>query len=340
MTREPAMAGASLGPWPTAWVDVRRRRLARCGLALIAAMALVALMADFLASDLPLAARYQGRVYLFPNLLHPAALLAEDQQSLRAKAEPGDWSIRTPVPFGPTQFAAVLSPPPAAPDGVHWLGTDDRGRDVMARLIHGTRPSLAVGFVAVALMVFIGMIVGAAAGYLGGGVDLLLSRIIEVVVTFPTFFLVLALTSVIERPTILGVMMVLGLTGWTGIARLVRAELKLAGQEFVVAARAQGLRPVRVILSHVLPNTLGPVLVSATFGVAAAVLIEASLSFLGFGTPPPSPSWGDLLRQALENGMPWWLALPPGLAIFATVVSYNLVGEALRDALDPRLRQT
>jgi peptide/nickel transport system permease protein len=322
----------------TIWRRLRRRPLALLGVTCIGVLGATAILAEFIASDLPIATRYQGRLYILPNLRRPAALVAEDNQSLRAKRGPGDWLIAPPVPYGPYQIPALLGTLPAAPDATHWLGTDANGRDVLARLVHGARVSLAVGFVAVALYVAIGVVLGGAAGYFRGRVDLAISRLIEIVLTFPTLFLILAVMGMLERTSILGVMVVLGLTGWTGVARLVRAEtMKLADQDFVVAARAQGLHPARIIFRHLLPGALGPVLVSATFGVASAVIIEASLSFLGFGAPPPTASWGELLNEAEEHGMKWWLTLYPGLAIFLTTVSYNLVGEALRDAIDPRL---
>jgi len=321
------------------WQQLRRRRLAMAGLWIIGLLVLMALLADFLASDLPIAARYQGRLYVFPNVTRPVSLLAEDNDTMRASLGSGDWLIVPPIPWGPEQVPPKGKVPPAPPDRFHWLGTDDTGRDVLARVIHGSRVSLSVGLVAVSLYLLIGVLVGAAAGFWGGRVDSLVSRLIEIMLSFPTLFLVLAISGMLQRPSIVSVMLVIGLTGWTSMARLVRAEiLKLRKQDFVLAAEALGLRPVRIITRHLLPNTIGPVLVSATFGIASAVLIEAALSFLGLGTPPPTASWGELLCQAQENEMKWWLTLVPGLAIFVTVTAYNLVGEGLRDAIDPRLR--
>ena len=331
----------SEGGWSAVWRQLKKKHLAMSGLLLIVLLGLMAVLADFIASDLPLLARHHGRLYLLPNLFRPAALIAEDNQHMRATRVRGDWLIPPPVPYGPEQQPPMLRRPPAPPDGEHWLGTDDRGRDVLARLIHGTRVSLSVGFVAVAIYVLIGLLLGAAAGYYGGKVDVWISRLTEIMLSFPTLFLILAVMGMLGRTSILTVMVVIGLTGWTFVARLVRAEvLKLKGQDFVTAARALGLRPSRVIWRHLVPNALGPVLVSATFGIAGAILVEAALSFLGFGTPPPTASWGELLSQAQRYESKWWLTLFPGLAIFATVTAYNLLGEGLRDAIDPRLRHT
>jgi peptide/nickel transport system permease protein len=221
----------------------------------------------------------------------------------------------------------------------HWLGTDELGRDVLCRMLWGGRISLSVGIVAVAIYVSIGIVVGAVAGYFRGVVDLLISRVIEVVICFPAFFLILTIVAFLG-PGLLNIMIVIGLTGWTGIARLVRGEfLRLVNQEFVLAGRALGYSPWRLTFLHILPNALAPVLVSATFGVAGAILTESGLSFLGMGISVPTPSWGSILadgRSAIFRAP--WLIVYPGLAIFVTITCYNLVGEALRDASDPRLR--
>lgn len=224
------------------------------------------------------------------------------------------------------------------PSWEHFLGTDREGRDVFTRILYGTRISLTIGVVAVAIYTAIGVILGGLAGYYGKWVDMVVLRLVEVMICFPTFFLILTLRGFIDDPSIFHIMLIIGLTGWTGIARLVRAEfLRLKRQDFVQAAIALGLTQRKIIFRHVMPNALGPVFVSATFGVAGAILIEASLSFLGLG-PATAPSWGQILTAGRETGKDA-LILAPGLAIFLTVSLLNLVGEGARDALDPKLRK-
>lgn len=225
-----------------------------------------------------------------------------------------------------------------APSLEHFLGTDPEGRDIFTRLIYGTRISLTIGVVAVAIYTSIGMILGGIAGFFGGRTDLIILRIIEVMICFPTFFLILTLRGFVEKASVFHIMLIIGLTGWTGIARLVRGEfLRLKGQDFVQAAIALGLPTKRIIFRHLMPNALGPVLVSAAFGVAGAIIMEASLSFLGLG-PVTAPSWGQLLSLGRERDS-WPLILAPGFAIFVTVSLLNLVGEGVRDALDPKMRK-
>ena len=223
------------------------------------------------------------------------------------------------------------------PSRQHWLGTDVEGRDVFARLLYGTRISLTIGVVAVSIFVAIGVVLGALAGYLGGRADLWISRLIEVMICFPSFFLILTLAALVQERSIFHVMIIIGITSWTGVARLVRAEfLKQKTLDYVQAARALGLSRQRIIFRHILPNAMAPVLVTATFGVASAILIESSLAFLGIGDPS-APSWGALLNTGrIEQQL--WLILVPGFAIFFVVSVFNLVGEGLRDALDPQLR--
>ncbi len=222
----------------------------------------------------------------------------------------------------------------------HILGTDTNGRDVLCRMIWGTRISMSVGFIAVGICLLIGIFMGSIAGYFRGWVDITISRIIEIVICFPVFFLILTVLAFL-RPSILNIMVVIGITGWTGIARLCRGEfLKLSKQDFVTAANALGASNLKIIFKHILPNGLGPILVSISFGIAGAILTESALSFLGFGVPQPTASWGDLLNNGRNNIQEtWWLTLFPGMAIFMTVTAFNLAGEGLRDALDPRIRQ-
>jgi len=237
---------------------------------------------------------------------------------------------------GQIEIALRLQPP----SWQYPLGTDDLGRDVLARIMYGARISLLVGFVAVGLAAAIGTLFGALAGYYGGWVDAVVMRFVDIMLCFPTFFLILAVVAFLE-PSIWNIMIVIGLTGWMGVARLVRAEfLSLRERDFVQAARALGARDRRIIFRHILPNALSPLLVSATLGVAGAILTESALSFLGIGVQPPTASWGNMLIAGKQTlGSAWWLSVFPGLAILVTVLGYNLLGEGLRDALDPRLRQ-
>ena len=224
---------------------------------------------------------------------------------------------------------------------LHALGCDNNGFDVLARIIHGSRVSLAVGFLAMGLALLIGVFAGSVAGYFGGWVDLLVSRIIEIFICFPSFFLILTIIAVAPRRSIFWVMFAIGLTGWMGIARLIRGEvLKVRQFDYIQAARALGASDSRIIFRHILPNAMAPVLVAVTFGMAGAILTETGLGFLGLGVEPPIPSWGELLNQARQDPVRlWWLMLYPGLMIFASVTLMNLVGEGLRDAMDPRLRK-
>jgi peptide/nickel transport system permease protein len=242
------------------------------------------------------------------------------------------------APYDPNSInlKEVLMPPSPA----HYLGTDTLGRDVLSRIIYGSRVSLKVGFVAVGLATLIGLFVGALAGYYGGWVDQGLMRLVDLMLCFPAFFLILAVIAVLE-PSIWNIMVVIGLTGWMGVARLVRAEfLSLREREFVTAARALGASDARLIMRHMLPNALAPVMVSATLGVAGAILTESALSFLGLGVQPPTPSWGNILTAGKDNiEIAWWLSVFPGLAILVTVMSYNLLGEGIREAIDPRLKE-
>lgn len=242
------------------------------------------------------------------------------------------------APYDPTalHLDAILFPPSAQ----FPLGTDALGRDVLSRLLYGGRISLWVGFVAVGISVSIGLVLGLLAGYFGSWTDECIMRGVDIMLCFPSFFLILAVIAFLE-PDLSNIMIVIGLTSWMGVARLVRAEtLSLRQREFVAAAQLAGTRTWRILAMHILPNALAPVLVSATLGVAGAILIESSLSFLGLGVQPPTASWGNMLlegKNVLEIAP--WMSLYPGLAILITVLGYNLLGESLRDMLDPRLKR-
>ena len=240
-------------------------------------------------------------------------------------------------PYDPSEInlKLVLAPP----SNSHPLGTDQLGRDVLSRMIWGAKISLKVGFVATGLAILIGAILGALAGYYGRWVDAVIMRFVDIMLCFPTFFLILAVIAFLE-PSIWNIMIIIGLTGWMGITRLVRADFaSLKERDFVLAARSIGASDMRIIFIHILPNAMASVLVAATLGVAGAILTESALSFLGIGVQPPTPSWGNILTAGKDNiDIAWWLSLYPGLAILITVLGYNLLGEGIRDSLDPRLR--
>ena len=239
------------------------------------------------------------------------------------------------APYAPTSLNvdAILLPPSPG----HLLGTDSLGRDVFSRLVYGARVSLWVGFLAVGISACIGIILGLVAGYFGGIIDEIIMRFVDIMLCFPSFFLILAVIAFLE-PNLTNIMIVIGLTSWMGVARLVRAEtLSLRTREFVLAAKLSGASLTRILFIHILPNGLAPVLVSATLGIASAILTESALSFLGLGVQPPTPSWGNMLmegKDVLEIAP--WLSIFPGLCILITVLGYNLLGETLRDILDPR----
>ncbi len=225
------------------------------------------------------------------------------------------------------------------PSAKHWFGTDQLGRDVYSRIVYGARVSLFVGFISTGISVTIGIIIGSIAGYYGGWIDDLISRFIEVMMCFPTFFLILTIMAFF-KPSIWTVLVVIGITSWTGVARLIRGQiLQVKEMEYVQAAKTLGMSDARIIFRHILPNAITPVLVSATLSIGGAILTETSLSFLGLGVQPPNPSWGNILsdgQQFIQTA--WWLSTFPGIAIFLAVLGYNLMGEGLRDALDPKLK--
>ncbi|MEM5787809.1 MAG: ABC transporter permease [Syntrophobacteraceae bacterium] len=330
--------------WKMVSYHFKKKKLAVAGLYVTIFLFFVAVFAPLLANDKPILFYHGGSLY-FPVFSGVDKVETFVWKDLKKKAPfmfhniPGEntaLALWPPVTFSPTEYDLLeyLS----APDATHWFGTDDSGRDVLSRMIHGARISLSVGFVAVGIALVIGIFLGALAGYFGGWTDIIISRIIEIMLTIPTFFLIIAIIAFLPQ-SIYNIMVVLGITGWTGVARFVRAEfLKLKQLDFITALRALGASNRRIIFLHMLPNAMAPVLVSAVFGIAGAVLTESSLSFLGFGVPPPTPSWGDILSQSRDYiEFAWWLTVFPGVAIFLSITAYNLVGEGLRDAMDPKL---
>lgn len=238
------------------------------------------------------------------------------------------------VPYDPA--AVDIGSALLAPSARHILGTDYLGRDVFSRMVYGARISLSIGFVAVGISIMIGIAMGSIAGYYGGKIDMILMRFVDIMLCFPSIFLILAVVAILE-PNIMNIMIVIGITSWMGAARLIRAEiLSLKEREFILAARALGASDFRIIIFHLIPNAIAPVLVSAVLGVAAAILVESALSFLGLGVQPPTPSWGNILMEGKASlGVCWWLSFFPGLAILITVLGYNLLGEGLREHFSP-----
>ena len=241
-------------------------------------------------------------------------------------------------------FAGLISPyDPSAidvdnllmpPSGNHLLGTDGLGRDLASRMIYGARISLSIGLIAVGIATIIGLILGSIAGYYGGFIDTLIMRFVDIMLCFPTFFLILAIVAILE-PSIFNIMAIIGITSWMGVARLVRAEiLTLKEREFIQASRAIGASNFRIITRHLIPNAIGPVLVSATLGIAGAILLESGLSFLGLGVQPPTPSWGNILIESKSTlGVAWWITVFPGLSILITILGFNLIGEGLKEKI-------
>ena len=348
----------SHGFWAEAWRRYRCRPLAVGGLAFVGFLVVVAAFAPAIAGTKPVLCRYKGRLYApclgyFDRRLEPA-IFTKDKfrgtypRNLAAK-DPDSWAL-WPLFFQDPyrsvrndEWPGRLENPAMDQGRPSWnnlFGTDQAGVDVLAKMVHGTTVALLVGFVSMGIAGTIGVVVGAVGGYFGGWIDMLTSRVTEIVMCVPTLVLILSIVAIIEKPTIWHTMAIIGFTGWTGIARLTRGEfLRLKSSEYVTAARAAGAGPLRIMLRHVLPNALAPILVPITFGIASAILTESGLSFLGFGPPPPSASWGSVLNGARSNLGMWWLVVFPGAAIFLTVLAYNLIGEGLQESTDPRLRE-
>ena len=344
------------GYWAETWVRFRRRKLSLAALIYVALLTLISILSPALAGTKPIVCKYKGKIY-FPALgyfkeswenpifmkdrfrkVYPKNLKSKDPESWAI------WPLLYQDPYRRIREGEWEGQPEnkteAGPNRYNLFGTNQAGFDVLAQMIHGTQIALLVGFVSTGVAAVIGIFLGALAGYLGSWVDVVISRLIELVMCIPALVLILVALAFIEKPTIWHMMVVLGVTGWTGIARLTRAEfLKLKQTEFVTAARALGAGRLRIMFRHILPNSLAPVLVPITFGIASAILTESGLSLLGFGAPPPNPSWGTLLNSGKQNMQLWWLIFFPGVAIFLTVLAYNLIGEGLQEATDPRLRE-
>lgn len=346
LTKEQLESQSEVGVsyWSLVKHQFRKNKLAMISLYIVMFLVFLALTADFLASSKPLYAVYKGETY-FPvikDYLNTLGISKWDPDMInvnwkelddQGKLESVVW---TPVPYGSREIDLKNSL--SAPEGDHYLGTDGIGRDLLAGLIHGSRVSLSVGFIAAGIALLIGIVLGSMAGFYGGKVDLVIMRFVEIMMTLPTFFLIITIVA-IYGSSIWYIMAAIGFTSWTGDAKLIRGEvLKVRNMEYITAANSIGLPNKQIILRHVIPNAIAPVLVSGAFAIAGAILTEAALSFLGFGVSSSTVTWGSLLNEARGASNAWWLAIFPGMMIFIAVVTYNLIGEGLRDALDPRLR--
>lgn len=323
------------------WRQFKKNRPALVSLWCIGLLAFVALTADLIAGDKPYYMEYKGKSY-YPAFRQYAVHLGlmdwpkELKRRRNFKKLKTDVVVFPPIPYGPGEIR--LAEKYAPPGRQHWLGTDRLGRDVLAGLVHGSRYALTIGLVSVGISMCIGLLLGALAGYFGGWVDLVLSRFFELWAAIPGFFLILTAAAFFP-PSLFFIMIIIGLTSWVGIARLTRSQfLQVRSYDYVSAARGLGYSNSRIMFRHILPNAVGPILIPAAFGVAGAILAESGLSFLGVGVPAEAITWGSLLAGARSNAAAWWLVLMPGLAIFVTVTLYNLLGDGLRDALDPKLR--
>lgn len=334
------IAAVREGLWSDVWQRFKHNPIALVGFYVVCFLGLMALFADFIANDKPYYLEYRGKTYapiLRSYLVDlrlaqwPADLLNVDFKKLD-----GAKTIFPPIPYRPSNIS--LLEPLEPPSVKHWFGTDKLGRDIMAGMIHGSRVSLSIGFVAVGIAVLIGVVLGAIAGYFGSWVDLTISRLFEIMLSIPTFFLLITIAALLP-PSIFLTMAIIGMTSWVGIARFTRNEfLKIRNLDYVTAAIALGVTDRKVMFKHILPNALAPVIVSVVLGIAGAILVESSLSFLGIGVPAELVTWGSILHEASSTTFAWWLAVFPGFAIFITVLAYYLVGEGLREVLDPRLR--
>ncbi len=347
-TNTPRQHGRSESYWRAIWHRLRGNRRGMVGLCFIVLMCAVWLGGPLLATGQPIACKYKGRWYfpaiveIFqsrrtgPHWVEKSRPFNLPQFNAKSELSAEEFAIWPLIPYHEYEQTGDFFAPPSVE---HIFGTDELGRDIAARMIHGTAVSVKVGFISMGIAAVIGIFVGAMAGYWGGLTDMLVSRVVEIVICFPVFFLILAIMAWLE-PNITNVMIVIGLTRWTGIARYTRGEfIRIKTLDYVTAARSMGIGHFRMMFRHILPNALAPVLVSITFGIAGAVLVEAGLSWLGFGVQAPNPSWGNILRTAYDSlRVAPHMVYPPCIAIFLAVLAYNLLGDAMRDAIDPRLK--
>lgn len=344
------MSNVSLSPSRRAWLRFKQHRLGYWSLLLLALLVALSLMAEVLSNDKPLLVRYQGRWYVPLVQTLPETTFGGDFETptdyldpfIRAQlARPGNLAIYPPNPYHyRTINYFASSPNPAAPSAENWLGTDDRGRDVLARLLYGFRVSVLFGLALTVIGVVLGVATGAVQGFYGGKVDLAFQRFIEIWGSMPELYLLIIFAAVFQ-PSIGLLIVLLSLFGWIGLSDYVRAEfLRNRQLDYVRAARAMGLSSGQIIWRHVLPNSLTPVVTFLPFRVSAAILMLTSLDFLGLGVPPETPSLGEMLAQGKNNLDAWWISLSTFAALVVTLLLLTFVGDALRDALDPRKETT
>lgn len=331
---------AAEGLWSDVWRRFKQNPIALSGLYVVCFLGLMALLADFIANDKPYYLEFRDKIYfpIFRSYLVGVKLgqWPAELQNVDFKKLENARAVFPPIPY--RQTTINLFEPVEPPSAKHWFGTDKLGRDVLAGIIHGARISLSIGFVAVTISLMIGVILGAIAGYFASWEDLLISRMFEIMMSIPTLFLLITVAALLP-PSIFLTMAIIGLTSWVGIARFTRNEfLQIRNLDYVTAAIALGVSDRKVMFKHILPNALAPVIVSVVIGIAGAILTESALSFLGIGVPAELVTWGSMLHEASTTTFAWWLAVFPGFAIFITVLAYYLVGEGLREVLDPRLR--
>ena len=343
---EPRAAARSLSPNQRAWARFKRNRIGYVSLWLFGVLLVLASAAELIANDRPLVAHYDGR-WLVPVLSNPTERAVggdfdtptdwHDPLIREVFAREGNWRLSTPIPHSATSLNYFdKAPDPAPPSAGHWLGTDESGRDMLARLIYGFRISVWFGFALTLIGVLVGVAAGAVQGYFGGRVDLGFQRFIEIWNSVPELYLLIIFASIF-KPSLLLLLVLLALFGWISLSDYVRAEfLRNRGLEFVKAARALGLSNAQIIWRHVLPNSMTPVITFLPFRMSGAILALTSLDFLGLGVPAPTPSLGDLLRQGKENLDAWWVTGPTFAVLTVTLLLLTFIGDALRDAFDTR----
>ncbi|MBT4791871.1 MAG: ABC transporter permease subunit [Halobacteriovoraceae bacterium] len=299
--------------------------------------------AEFWANSKPLVLNYEGKIY-FPVFKEYSVkefgvtdTLAMDYRELKLRE--GDWDLWPIIEWDPYESNKDVAEYPSAPSAKNILGTDDRGRDVLTRLLYGLRYSIGYAVLVWLLTFFIGTILGSLQGYFGGWFDLIMQRITEILSTIPTLFLLIILISIFE-PSLTLLILITSMFGWILISVYMRAEfLKNRKREYVEAARSIGVSNFKIITKHILPNSLGPIITFSPFVIAGGITGLAALDYLGFGLAPPTPSWGELLAQAQKNfTIGWWLVVYPFASLFIILVSFNFIGEAVRNALDPHKR--